>query len=111
MVPNGVSWVSRLPMPWRSILLLAAVCLLLYVEYRVTTLLRRMKRRPLPGTRLFGVAARASIVFLVLSLVRWGAGLIWVHLRPHVLESEIGSWVIRAEEWITTITAFLEAMQ
>lgn len=100
-IENAFNIVNAIPLPWLYAVVGATALGGLYLEYRITFLLRATGHRPLPGTQPVGYVLRLILVFCCTAFVWWTA--MWLGLDdilPHpsgALET-VRMW-IRSIDW------------
>jgi len=99
--------IIAIPMPWRALALIIIGYILLYAEFRLTSILRRTLGRPIPGTGLVDFALKWTIVFSILGGIWWGAVRIWDFAEPTIMASSAAPYVVMARSWWTAATEFV----
>jgi hypothetical protein len=110
-----VDFILAIPMPWRAGIFLIVfgylgyqigrrlLVLLLLPEYWVTSLMRSLNRRPLPGTLLFD-----SLVGWLIKVSRWAvwlavilalASVIAWYQRPNIESSTLARYIDEGFDW------------
>ena len=89
-----------IPMPWRSAVMVVAMLVVLYLEFVLTTALRRLVHRATPGARLLGPLLRLSILLAMLTTTNWALqGPLASSLGKTIDSGSLGPPVRTAREW------------
>lgn len=98
--------VVAVPMPWRALLVALAGFALLYLEFRVTSLLRRALGRAMPAAGIVDFVAQLLIVVSIVGALLWGSWQTWQVTEPLVMVSPAGRYVRLARVWWQAFSEF-----
>ena len=119
MIPDSVQYLIKtvwqvlptIPMPWRTGAIIGGIIvgayLLLYAEFHLTTWLRQMGRRPIPGTYLFGGLIKWVVRLSRWALVLWLIGIVLWYAWLFVSQTPLESYLHQGEEWWIAVEKFM----